>query len=299
MAADPKLIKAENLKRVTAIDFVAKFEKNIKQLMTLLGLTRKYEKQPGTVVKTLKVEGTLESGDVAEGEVIPLSHYETKEGDMFEMKLLKWRKGTSLEAINDKGHTQAVKSTDNKMIKQIQSGIRTKFYDFISDDSVKSGVTKGTGTGLQGALAKAWTLMQKLWEDDDTSGFLYFVNTEDIGDYLAKKDITTQTAFGMTYIQAFLGTYDVVAYSGVPKGHVIATAKENIILYYVNPKNGEIAKEFEFITDETGLIGIHHDVDYSNLTVTSTVVSGVMLFAEIPAGIANVTIEAAESGTEG
>lgn len=295
MAVDPKMQKASDFARVTAIDFVAKFEKNIKQLMTLLGLTRKYEKQPGTVVKTLKVTGTLESGDVAEGEVIPLSKYKTEEGDMFEMKLNKWRKQTTLEAINDKGYQQAVQSTDNKMIKDVQSSIRTKFYDFIGDDTA---ATKGTGKGLQGALARAWFFMQSLWEDNDTAGFLYFVNTEDIADYLADKDITTQTAFGMTYIQGFLGTYDVVAYTNVPKGHVIATAKENIILYFVNPKNDELVKAgFEFVVDETGLIGIHHKIDYDNLSTVSTVISGVMLFAEIPTGIANVTIE--DGGAEG
>lgn len=291
MAADPKMMKAEDFARVSAIDFVARFETNINQLVEILGLTRKVEKQPGTVVKTYTVTGTLESGDVAEGETIPLSKYETEVADIFEMKLLKFRKQTTLEAINDKGYEQAVEDTDAKMLKDVQNGIRTKFFTFL-----QTGTGTAAGEGLQGVLASLWAKNQVLWEDTNASGFLYMVNPNDIADYLGKKDITTQTAFGMTYIQAFLGVYDVLVYSGVPEGKVITTAKDNIILYYVNPKNGELAKVFDFVTDQTGLIGVHRDVEYSNLTTETVMLSGTMLFAENIAGIIVGTISAGSQG---
>ncbi|MEG0376173.1 MAG: hypothetical protein RR672_11120, partial [Raoultibacter sp.] len=150
MAVDPKTMKAADFARVSAIDFVARFETNINQLVEILGITRKIEKQPGTVVKTYKVQGTLESGDVAEGETIPLSKYNTVVGQLFEMKLKKWRKQTTVEAINDKGYTQAVEDTDTKMIKDVQGGLRSDFFAFL-----QTGTGTATGVGLQGALAAA------------------------------------------------------------------------------------------------------------------------------------------------
>lgn len=287
MAVDANMSKAADFAKVSAVDFVSRFETNINQLMELLGLTSKVEKAPGTVVKTYKVSGTLESGVVGEGETIPLSKYKTEVGEIFEMTLKKWRKQTTLEAINDKGYEQAVEDTDAKMLKDVQGGIRTQFFDFL-----KTGTGATSGIGLQDALAALWVKNQILWEDTNASGFLYFVNPEDIGDYLGKKDITTQSAFGMTYIQAFLGIYDVLVYSGVPKGKVITTAKENIILYYVNPKNNDIAKAFTFTSDQTGYIGMHREVEYSNLTTETVMLCGLMLFAENLDGVVLGTIAA-------
>jgi len=71
--AEANLSTAADFAKVSAIDFTARFGTNINQLMELLGLTRKIEKQPGTVVKTYKVVGELADGEVGEGETIPLS----------------------------------------------------------------------------------------------------------------------------------------------------------------------------------------------------------------------------------
>lgn len=288
MAAESNIMKAEDFAKVSAIDFVSRFETNINQLMELLGLTRKVEKQPGTVVKTYKVVGDLADGKVGEGEVIPLSHYKTEVGDIFEMELLKFRKATTLEAISDKGYEQAVEDTDAAMLKDVQKGIRSNFYSFLT-----AGEAAVAAPSLQKVLAALWTKNQLLWEDTDASGFLYFVSPEDIGDYLGDANVSTQTAFGMTYIQGFLGIYDVVSYSGIPKGTVVTTAKENIILYYVNPKNAELAKAFEFTVDQTGLIGVHRDVDYTTMTTDTQMLCGAKLFAEMTDGVVKGEIGAA------
>lgn len=285
MATDPKMMKAADFAKVSEVDFVSQFAKSIRVLQEVLGITRKIEKVPGQVIKTYKVEGTLESGVVAEGEVIPLSKYNTTVAQVFELTVKKYRKQTTLEAINDKGYDQAVADTDVKMVKDIQGTIKADFFSFLSviDASV-------SGTNLQGALAKAWGQMQVLYEDSDASGYIYFVNPLDIADSLATATVTTQTAFGMTYIQAFLGTYDLLVYSGVPQGSVIATAKNNIILYYTNPANSDLAKVFNFTTDETGLVGVAHDVHYDNLATDTVAISGLKLFAELESGIVVASI---------
>lgn len=285
--ADTNMMKSADFAKISSIDFVEMFSKNINQLTEILGLTRKVEKVPGQVVKTYKVTGELQDGTVAEGEQIPLSKYKTEVSDAFELTVLKYRKQTTLEAINDKGYEQAVEDTDEKMRRDIQNGIRKAFFDFLPTGTGKA---TAVADGLQGALAAAWAQNQVYWEDYDNNGFIYFVNPLDVAGYLGTKDVTTQTAFGMTYIEGFLGLYDVVTYSGVPSGKVYTTAKDNIILYFANPTNSEVGKAFEFTTDETGLIGIHRSVDYTTMTTDTTAICGIKLYAELIDGVVTVDL---------
>lgn len=285
--ADTNMMKSADFAKISSIDFVEMFSKNVNQFTEILGLTRKVEKVPGQVVKTYKVTGELQDGTVAEGEQIPLSKYKTEVSDAFELTVLKYRKQTTLEAINDKGYEQAVEDTDEKMRRDIQNGIRKAFFDFLSTGTGKA---TAVADGLQGALAAAWAQNQVYWEDYDNNGFIYFVNPLDVAGYLGTKDVTTQTAFGMTYIEGFLGLYDVVTYSGVPSGKVYTTAKDNIILYFANPTNSEVGKAFEFTTDETGLIGIHRSVDYTTMTTDTTAICGIKLYAELIDGVVTVDL---------
>ena len=99
-----------------------------------------------------------------------------------------------------------------------------------------------------------------------------------------------QTAFGMTYVENFLGLGTVFFNSYVPRGKVYATAKDNLVLYYVPVNGADLAEVFEFTADESGLIGIHEQADYSNMTAENTVVNGMVLFAERLDGVVVGTI---------
>ena len=122
MAAETNLIKKNDLARVREIEFTEMFGYSIKKLMEALGVTRKIAKQAGTVLKSYKATGTLESGVVAEGDTIPLSHYKTEAVNYKEITLKKWRKATSAEAITDRGYDQAVEMTTDEMLKDVQKG---------------------------------------------------------------------------------------------------------------------------------------------------------------------------------
>ncbi|MBR5290396.1 MAG: hypothetical protein IKU28_05325, partial [Erysipelotrichaceae bacterium] len=137
--ADENMVTAADLAKVRDVDFTEKFVADLGTLMKMLGVTRKIAKKAGEVLKVYKVTGTLANGDVAEGEIIPLSKYETSYEPIGEAKLKKWRKKTSAEAISEKGYGQAVNDTNNKMKKDIQKGIRTDFVSFLA---------KGTGSAV-------------------------------------------------------------------------------------------------------------------------------------------------------
>lgn len=290
MAAETNLIKKEDLVRIREIEFTFMFSESIKKLIEALGITRKIPKVAGMVLKAYKAKGTLQDGNVAEGDLIPLSKYTTEAVNFGEITLKKWRKATSAEAIIEKGYDQAVTMTTDQMIKDVQKGIRKTFFDFLA-----TGTGSAKGSTFQATLAQAWGQLEVLFEDDDIEA-VYFMNPLDAADYLATAQITLQNAFGMSYVKDFLGLGTVIFNKSVPKGKIYATAKNNLVLYYVPVNGADLNEAFTFTSDETGLIGIHEQPDYDNMTAKDTVVSGIVLFAERIDGVVVGTIEAVGVG---
>ena len=282
--AENNLITRSDLARVREVDFTLMFSESVKKLVEALGVTRKIAKQAGTVLKSYKATGTLQDGNVAEGELIPLSKYVTEAVNYKEITLKKWRKATTAEAIVDRGYDQAVTMTTDRMLRDVQKGIRADFFTFLG-----TGTAAATGKGLQAALAQSWGQLQVKFEDDEISA-VHFVNPLDIADYLATATVTTQTAFGMTYLEDFLGMGKVFLNTSVPKGKVYSTAADNIVLYYIPVNGADLGEAFNFPSDETGYIGIHEEPDYTNMTASDTVINGMELFAERLDGVVVATI---------
>ena len=284
MAAETNTIMQADLARVRVADFNLQFTGNLRKLTEALGVTRKIAVQEGATLKMLKVTGSLASGNVAEGELIPLSKYKTEEVAVGEVKLNKWRKGTTAEAILKGGYDQAVGATTDKMVKDIQKTIRGDLFTFMA-----TGTGTATGTTLQAALANGWGKLAVLFEDDAVET-VYFLNPMDVSDYLGTAQVEMQTLFGMNYIKNFLGLGDVFLNSNVPEGKYYATAKDNIVLYYVNVGAGDIKAAFGLTTDETGYIGINEYPDKDTARVIDLVMSGVTFFPERKDGIVVGTI---------
>ena len=284
--AENNLIKKADLARAREIDFTLQFGESIKKLVEALGITRKVAKQAGTTIKAYKATGTLQNGVVAEGDTIPLSKYEVEAVSLGEIILKKWRKATSAEAIVERGYDQAVSMTTDRMLKDVQKAIRSDFFSFLAN-----GTGKASGTDFQAALAQAWGQLQVLFEDDSIEA-VYFLNPLDVADYLSDANITMQTAFGLTYVENFLGLGTVILNASVPAGNIYATAKDNVVLYYVPVNGADLGEAFSFTTDESGYIGIHESPDYTNMTASDTVVNGMALFAERIDGIVVASITA-------
>lgn len=279
--AEAKVIKKANIAKVRELDFTQLFGENITNLIKLLGITRKIPVQAGTVLKVLKVTGTLESGAVPEGEIIPLSQYATTWTPIGEMKLNKWRKATTAEAILKGGFDQAVNDTNAKLIRDIQKSIRTDFITYLG-----LGTGSASGTNLQKALADAWGQLQVKFEDDDIQA-VYILNPLDVADYLGTAQISTQTAFGFTYIENFLGLGTVILTAQVAQGTFYATASQNIVAYYIDARGADgLGEAFDFTTDsETGFVGVHEESNYQRLQSETVAIAGVDIFAEQVDGV--------------
>jgi len=289
--AETNVIKKAQMAKVRELDFAQLFGENVQNLLKMLGVTRKIPVTAGTALKVLKVTGTLASGSVPEGEIIPLSQYQTTWTAVAEATLNKWRKATTAEAIIKGGYDQAVNETNKKMLLDIQKSIRSQFVTFLA-----TGTGTATGVGLQAALANAWGKMQVLFEDDAVQ-MVTFVNPMDVSDYLGKANITVQTAFGLNYIENFLGLGTVIMTGAITAGTFYSTAAENIVAYFINvaEANG-IGEAFDFTTDaETGMIGIHEEGNYTRMQEETVAISGVTLFAERLDGVIKGTITAPAS----
>lgn len=282
--AENNLIKNANLARVREQEFVYLFTGSLKKLFEAMSITRQIPKQAGYALKAYKAVGTLLNGNVAEGETIPLSLYETEPVDFGEIVLKKWRKATSAEAIIEKGYDQAVTMTTDKMLSDVQKGIRSDFFSFMA-----TGTSEASGANFQATLANAWGQLQVLFEDDTVSA-VHFMNPLDVAEYLGSANITTQTAFGMKYVEDFMGLGKTFFNSSVPKGKIYSTAAENLVVYYIPANGADLDEAFSFTTDETGFIGIHEAPDYTNMTASDTVISGIKLMAERIDGVVVGTI---------
>lgn len=296
MGAESNVITTSQMSRVREVDFVQQFAHgSLAKLIEVLGVTRKIPMQEGTTLYMYTTSGTLQNGKtIAEGDVIPLSQYEREKTPVGEMVLGKWRKATTAEAIMKSGYDEACAQTDAALLKDVQKTVRSAFFSLLN--GTITGSTAVSGVGLQAALAAAWAQLQVKFEDD-TASAVYFVNPLDVGDYLGSASVTVQEAFGMNYIENFLGLGTVILSSQITQGTFIATAKENIVLYYLT-MNGDIAGKFGLTVDDLGLVGIKTDIPTEQRAQLETLVmAGIDFFVEYAAGVVKGTISSSESQT--
>ena len=293
MAAKTNLIMTNDIK-VTAreIDFVTRFERNWEHLREILGIMRPIKKQPGAVLKSKYAEGTLQSGNVGEGEEIPYSKFTVKEKTYAEMTIEKYAKAVSIEAIKDHGYENAVQMTDDEFLFQLQTNVTSRFYDYL-----KTGTLTSTETTFQMALAMAKGRVENKFKQmhRNVTGVVGFVNILDVYEYLGAAEITIQNQFGFQYMKDFMGfnTIFLLSDSEIPRGQVIATPVENIVLYYVDPNESDFARAglVYTVSGETNLIGFHTQGNYHTAVSEAFAVMGLTLFAEYIDAIAVITID--------
>ncbi len=293
MAAKANLIMTNDI-QVTAreIDFVTRFERNWEHLREILGIMRPIKKTPGAVLKSKYAEGTLQSGNVGEGEEIPYSKFTVKEKTYAEMTIEKYAKAVSIEAIKDHGYENAVQMTDDEFLFQLQTDVTGRFYDYL-----KTGTLTSTETTFQMALAMAKGRVENKFKQmhRNVTGVVGFVNILDVYEYLGAAEITIQNQFGFQYMKDFMGfnTIFLLSDSEIPRGQVIATPVENIVLYYVDPNESDFARAglVYTVSGETNLIGFHTQGNYHTAVSEAFAVMGLTLFAEYIDAIAVITVD--------
>ena len=266
-----------------SIDFTERFTGSISTLLQALNVTRMQPMAIGSQIKIYKSEVTKADGNVAEGEVIPLSKVTRKLADTKELAYKKYRKQTTAEAIQASGFEAAVNDTDSKLLRSIQGDIKQDFFDF-----VLTGTTKASGETFKKAIAQALGQLAIKWEDDDVQSVL-FANPLDFYTYLGDSNITTQTAFGLTCLEIYLGFNTIILTGAVKQGTIAATASQNLNYAYAS-MNGSLSQAFSLTTDETGLIGVVHNALTENASFETMALTSGVLFPERLDGIVVATV---------
>ena len=276
------------------VDFVTRFHDNWDALRTILGIMRPIRKAPGTKLVSYKaeVDGDLQGGaTVAEGDEIPFTKMKVSPFTYGDIEVAKYAKSVTIESVAKYGAEVAVEKTDDAFLVALQNKVLGDFYTFLATGSLA--LTPKTWQ-LALAQAKGKVLAKFMGMDKDVTEVVGFANIMDFYDYLGDKEITTQTMFGLTYVQNFLGynTLFLLPDKYVAAGKVIATPVENIDLYYVDPSDSDFAKLGLNYTvkGETNLIGVHVEGDYSRATGDMYAIMGMKLWAEYLDGIAVATV---------
>lgn len=297
MAAKANLIMTNDIQvKAREIDFVTRFERNWEHLREILGIMRPIKKTPGAVLKSKYAEGTLQNGNVGEGEEIPYSKFVVKEKAYAEMTIEKYAKAVSIEAIKDHGYENAVQMTDDEFLFQLQTNVTERFYNYL-----KTGTLSFTETTFQMALAMAKGRVENKFKQmhRNVTGVVGFVNILDVYEYIGAAGISIQNQFGFQYVKDFLGfnTIFLLSDSEIPRGTVIATPAENIVLYYVDPNESDFAKAglVYTVSGETNLIGFHTQGNYHTAVSESFAIMGLTLFAEYIDAVAVGTIDTTQT----
>ena len=283
-AAEENLITKADIEPAISIDFVSRITSNINALREVLGITNMVAMPEGTQIKIYKASVENTPSQVGEGETIPLTKVTRKLARTETLTLKKFRKAASAESITTNGYENAINITDEKLVQNVQKGIKSDFFTLI-----ETGTGNATGTDLQKTLADCWRELQTAFEDEDVNA-VYFISATDAATYLGNANISTQNAMGLTYVQDFLGLGTMIVSPRITAGKVVATAKENLNGAYIPANSSALSRAFSLTSDETGFVGMTHQSKTENATVETLLLSGVLFYPERLDGVIVGTI---------
>lgn len=276
------------------IDFVTRFNTNWDALRDILGIMRPIRKAPGSKLISYTASVALEDGNVAPGRVIPYSKATIEQVGYEDLTIEKYAKAVPIEDVEKYGAAIAIEKSDEAFLNQLQIEVLTRFYTFLN-----KGTLTGTASTWQAALAKAkGAVIDKFQKMRKTvTQVVGFANVLDLYDYLGAAEIALQTAFGLTYVQNFMGysTLFLLSEPDIARNKVLAVPVENIDLYYIDPSDSEFKKlGLDYaVAGDTNLIGFHAQGNYGTAVGEAFALMGMKLWAEFLDGIANFTVKGA------
>jgi hypothetical protein len=271
------------------VDFVTRFADNWEALRNILGIMRPIRKAPGTQLISYTADVALESGDVDPGNVIPYSKTTISQAAKGDLEIKKYAKAVPIEEVNKYGAAIAVQKTDDALLNEIQGEILDEFYAFALTGSLKDNYDSFQ-MAVAMAVAKTKDKFKKMRLN--YGQIVVFANTLDVGKYQGAANITVQTKAGIEYVKDFTGVDTMIVSSEIPEGTVVAIPVDNIVMYYIDPSDGDFAAlglEYTTGNDATNLIGVHKEGVYERVSGDTHTLSGIALWAEYLDAVAVIT----------
>lgn len=279
---------------VKELDFISRFSDTWESLREIMGIMAPVRKTPGTKLVASRAEVTLESGDVAEGDEVPLSQVNITPVTYEDIELKKYRTRVTAEAVAKFGAAVAVQKSDDAFLNELTGKVLDEFYAF-----AQTGTLTKSYDSFQMAVAMSVALVKDKFKKmrKNYSNIVVFANTLDVGKYLGAADISIQTENGVEYLKNFLGATTLIISSEIEEGKVIAIPADNIVMYYIDPSDGDFAElglAYTIGNEETNLIGVHKEGVYGRVSGDTHALMGIKLFAEFIDAIAVVSFPAGE-----
>lgn len=293
MAPKANLTMSANIEvRAREIDFVTRFGDTWESLREILSIMRMIRKENGTVLKTKSASIVLQDGKVGEGEEIPYSLASVEENPYGEITIEKYAKAVPIEAVDEHGAEAAINMTDEAFLNELQGNVLDRFYAHLATGKLTSNETTFQ-MAIAMAIGKVKDKFKKMRKNH--SKIVVWVNTLDAYKYLGAAELTVQSAFGIDYVENFMGADKMILSSEIAEGKVIATPVDNIICYYVDPSNSGFRKlGLEYtVSGETPLIGFHANGNYNTAVGESFAIMGLTLLTEYLDAIAVISITGA------
>ncbi len=297
MAVTPNTITTDNFNlQAKSIDFADRFDANWEALREIMGIMRPVRKTPGTRLESYKATVTLNDDEYIEGDEVPLSSVSLETVAYKDITLKPDRTRVTAQSVAKYGAEIAVQKTDDAFLNEIQGGILDEFYAF-----ALTGILTNSEAiaNFQMAVAMAVAMVKDKFKKMrlNYSNIIVFANTLDVGRYLGAAQISTQEQNGVEYLKNFLGANTLIVSSEIPEGTVVATSADNIVLYYIDPSDGDFQKlglVYQTGFGETNLIGVAKTGEYGRVSGETHVLHGITLWAEYLDGIAVVKFGAGE-----
>ena len=295
MAVTPNTTTTANITlEVKELDFISRFSDTWESLREIMGIMAPVRKTPGTKLVASRAEVTLESGDVAEGDEVPLSQVNITPVSYEDIELKKYRTRVTAEAVAKFGAAVAVQKSDDAFLNELTGKVLDEFYAF-----AQTGTLTKSYDSFQMAVAMSVALVKDKFKKmrKNYSNIVVFANTLDVGKYLGAADISVQTENGVEYLKNFLGATTLIISSEIEEGKVIAIPADNIVMYYIDPSDGDFAElglDYTIGNEETNLIGVHKEGVYGRVSGDTHALMGIKLFAEFIDAIAVVSFPAGE-----
>ena len=295
MAVTENTITTQNFDlQAKAVDLADRFDANWEALQEILGIMRPIRKTPGTRLVSYKATVTMNETPHVEGDEVPLSNVRLEEVAHKDLTLKPDRKRVTAESVTKYGAKVAVQRTDDAFLNEIQGGILDEFYAI-----ALTGTLKDNFETFQMAVAMAVAKVKDKFKKMrlNYGQVVVFVNTLDVGRYQGAANITMQTKAGVEYVKDFAGVDTMIISSEIPEGTVVAIPVDNIILYYIDPSDGdfqELGLNYQTGFGETNLIGVAKTGEYGRVSGETHVLHGLTLWAEYLDAVAVVTFGAGE-----
>lgn len=288
--AEPNVITTQQITvNPREVDFVTSFGNDLSALAEVLGIARPIRKANGAQLVGKKVTGTLESGDVPEGEEIPFSQFSVAPVSYKTINVRKYAKALTLETVIENGVETSVGMTDEEFKQQLIDVILADMYN-----ALLTGTLTAEESTFQMAVSMSIGRVKDKFKKmhKAATGVAVFVNTLDMYSYLGGAQITVQNAFGMDYVKSYLGADIMFFSSEIPQGRVIATPVNNMNVYYVDPGDSEFAQVgLAYTVDpEVPYIGFHTEGNYRRAQSEDYAIMGIEIFFEYVDAVAVTTI---------